>query len=198
MLEGEIFLTPLSAVAHRMLNIMETASTQEILEYFLRRGEDVNEQCNPDGTMLHALIAHFFEHCDCDYSGLDQALRLLLYTYGADFNGTGSHGTPLDMLFEMYMQVRDQFQDHDDTSRNPMELHESFQCLLHFGAVPQHADANGHVLSIDEMKSIIVVDYAKYNKEFEAHPDTALIDRVIEDMLQKEDEVIGEEDVFLE
>lgn len=92
---------------------------ETILDYFLGRGEDINANCGPRGTMLHALIIRSVENMelgvirsrDVEYVGADpqprsfpesfKTLFKILIKRGVDVNVCGTWGTPLQMIWKM-------------------------------------------------------------------------------------------------
>lgn len=83
---------PLWAVGSREFDSIETAG---VLRLFLERGEDINAQCGPSGTMLHAAVRH--ESCS-ETSSVDSLhARFRMYVAnGADLNAVGPHGNILE------------------------------------------------------------------------------------------------------
>ena len=69
---------------------------EELLDIFLERGENINGQCGPVGTALHANLQHLPEFDD----GSFEVLKLLIEK-GADVNAHGPFGKPLEFVWQL-------------------------------------------------------------------------------------------------
>ena len=83
---------PLWVVA-RCYNSRSFHSTEEAIDLFLSRGEDINGICGPFGTALHAAASR------PDPPSSFIGMATLLLKRGADINAVGPLGTPLELFW---------------------------------------------------------------------------------------------------
>ena len=115
----------------------------ELIDLFVRRGEDINAQCSPIGTALHGALLHL----DWDLWDLDKVK--LLVAKGANVNVSGPLGTPLEFMWQLTNTVPD-----DDYMENMVERCENtIHWLIENGAVNNRYDPNGSIPSREQMLS---------------------------------------------
>jgi hypothetical protein len=106
---------PLWAISERFQDIfkwpfLDPERTIGVLDLFLKRGEDINSRCGPDGTILHAAVRYF------DYVRVQSNFRLRFFderskycvkalfdkcvARGADLKITGPHGNVLEYTWK--------------------------------------------------------------------------------------------------
>ena len=112
---------------------------EELLDIFLRRGEDINGQCGPVGTALHGNLLHLQR----SGSDLFQLFRLLIKK-GADVNAHGPLGKPLEFVWRLA----------HGRWRKPgfsQSITRVIKCLIDHGAINEQEDPNGLVPSKEQM-----------------------------------------------
>lgn len=67
----------------------------EILRVLLARGEEINSQCYPEGTVLHSVVESHYD----DLKTLKSSFRMLL-SHGADINAPGSRRNVLEYIWK--------------------------------------------------------------------------------------------------
>ena len=75
---------------------IEQPEKKELIDIFLRRGEDINGHCCPVGTALHAVVLWLYSRRR-DYNW---PLVTTLVSRGADVNAHGPFGTPLELAWQ--------------------------------------------------------------------------------------------------
>ena len=125
--------------------------SEEILDIFLKRGEDINGQCGPVGTALHSNLLQILSY------GSFRMCKLLL-DKGADVNAHGPLGKPLEFAWRL-AHIRWRGPKSAFCSTRMMKE------LIDRGAINQRPDPNGSVPSRKQM-----LDFDSTNKwDFEAH-----------------------------
>ena len=92
---GEIIVGPLWYIIGSAMGKREK---KELIDIFLERGEDINGQCCPAGTALHAVILCRLVR---GHWGLNLDLITTLVNRGADVNANGPFGTPLELAWQI-------------------------------------------------------------------------------------------------
>jgi hypothetical protein len=125
---------PLGALGHRWCGEVKL-----VLDMFLGRGEDINEQCGPLGGVIHYTVA-------APNRRTDEVLDLLIQE-GADVNQPGPEGTSLEFLWK---------------DANTRELgydmwyiwryRDILRRLIDLGGVNNRRDPNGLVPSVRQMR----------------------------------------------
>lgn len=111
--------------------------TAEMIDLFLKRGEDINEQQGPSGTAIHSQVDEA-----PTYSG---RLVELLVRKGANINRSGPQGNALEYLWRKFNTVGSR------RWRKLREYGSAIRHLIGLGAVNSRPDPNGLVPSIDRM-----------------------------------------------
>nr|KAK5448552.1 hypothetical protein LTR18_001640 [Exophiala xenobiotica] len=111
---------PLAALGHRDPEGIDDVKL--VLDLFLGRGEDINEQCGPLGGVIH-------------------------YTVAVPNLNTRPDGTPLEFLWKE-ANTRTLEDDMNPVS----EYRETLSHLIRLGAVNNKRDPNGHVPSVRQMR----------------------------------------------
>ncbi|KAG6988517.1 hypothetical protein G7Y79_00072g097790 [Physcia stellaris] len=120
---------------------MEEPEVKELIDIFLRRGEDINGQCCPVGTALHAVILWIDRGC----WGFKWPLITTLVNRGADVNAHGPFGTPLELAWQFVSLA-----SREEMKRlKPMAL--AIRELIQHGAINSKSDPNGLVPTKDSM-----------------------------------------------
>ena len=114
---------------------------KELVDLFVRRGEDINGQCGPLGTALHASILHL----DDFRRDIDKVK--LLVAKGANINASGPLGTPLELAWRISNTV-DNYK-----SRYLRNFVKAIHWLIESGAVNNKCDPNGSIPSRERMLS---------------------------------------------
>ena len=94
----EIFdFGPMWHIARRMrfVSAIPARELAELVDLFVRRGEDINGQCGPFGTALHGVLLQ----SGLPLSSVD--LLKILVAKGADVNAGGPLGTPLEFVWRL-------------------------------------------------------------------------------------------------
>ena len=139
---------PLWALGERVFS----NETTKLLLLFQSRGENINEQCGPYGTVLHsALIEQIGHngrpgaggHARCRYQ-LEPMLRMLL-NYGADINTSGPQGNALEFLW------RKANTEHEIKLKWVFRYQEVIELLIDLGATNSVRDPNGLIPTKDFM-----------------------------------------------
>ena len=138
-LQGKFDIGPLWYIARRRHNFEE--ENAELVDLFLRRGEDINGQCGPVGTALHASLLQL-SHV---VVGSNMNMYTTLLAKGADVNASGPFGTPLEFVWRMAITVQDS--KYKSVHRWPRAIH----WLIKNGAVNGRCDPNGFVPSREQM-----------------------------------------------
>ena len=109
---------------------------EELLDIFLKRGEDINGQCGPVGTALHAnllrLPACSLELCE------------LLIGKGADVNAHGPLGKPLELVWRLAHK-------YWRKPKRGRKFTQAIEWLIDYGAINEQQDPNGSVPSKEQM-----------------------------------------------
>ncbi len=113
----------------------------ELIDLFLQRGEDINDQCGPLGTALHGALLRLSQYDS------NPTMQKLLVEKGADVNASGPLGTPLEFVWRLANTVR----------RGKYRYVTPFMTAIHWlignGAVNNQRDPNGSVPSREQMLS---------------------------------------------
>ena len=123
---------------------MEPSEKKELIDIFLRRGEDINDHCCPFGTALHAVIL-WLDSRDLSYTW---PLVTTLIDKGADVNAHGSFGTPLELAWQL-ASVDPRWPRGKMRHVKPMAL--AMRELIQNGAINSKCDPDGHVPAKDSM-----------------------------------------------
>ena len=119
----------------------------KLVELFMRRGEDVNDQCGPVGTALHSTMLPL----------ADWPIRItmskLLYANGANINAGGPFGTPLEFVWQLANT------DQDMAHKISKGYSDAIPWLIENGAVNNMRDPNGSVPTREQMLSFGVVRF---------------------------------------
>lgn len=111
----------------------------ELIDIFMRRGEDINAQCGPIGTALHSALLDVEPH-----PWFFRKLELLI-AKGANVNASGPLGTPLEFLWRLA---------NTKASLGSVEdLKKAIHWLMERGAVNNRCDPNGSIPSRERMLS---------------------------------------------
>ena len=130
---------PLWYVARRHYRlVLEDAA--ELIDLFLGRGEDINEQCGPFGTALHGALLRVNSGNEND------AMWDLLVSKGADINAVGPFGTPLAFVW----RLANTSSKDEDLFLTPYIL--AIDWLLELGATNNTCDPNGSIPSSKRMR----------------------------------------------
>ena len=113
--------------------------TEELLEMFLERGEEINEQCSSLGSAVHAQV----EQAPYNY---DPGMVELLIRHGADINTNGPQGNPLEYLWKKANGFSHIKMKHVSGYRFPIRH------LIKLGAVNNLKDPNGLIPSVEQMQ----------------------------------------------
>ena len=114
----------------------------ELIDLFVRRGEDINAQCGPVGTALHSALLHLMYH------GLHRSMARCLVAKGANVNESGPLGTPLEFVWRLANTV--------DISGEDLYMRsyvDAIGWLIESGAVNNRCDPNGSIPSRERMLS---------------------------------------------
>ena len=111
----------------------------ELIDLFVRRGEDINAQCGPVGTALHTALLHL------DMYDFDTSMMSLLVVKGANVNASGPLGTPLEFVWRL--ANTEQYDESMDRYANAMRW------LIERGAMNNRPDPNGSIPSREQMLS---------------------------------------------
>lgn len=111
----------------------------KLIDIFLRRGEDINDQCGPFGTALHGAVLHLSD------IGVQLDMWKLLVAKGANINASGPLGTPLEFAWRLAHTVEPQ------AYTNLVMWTSAIQWLIENGGVNNRCDPNGSVPSRERM-----------------------------------------------
>ncbi|KAJ9500522.1 hypothetical protein H2202_003738 [Exophiala xenobiotica] len=126
---------PLAALGHR-----KSGDVKSVLDMFLDRGEDINEQCGPLGGVIHYTAAV--------PNGRTLEVLDLLIQEGADVNQPGPEGTPLEFLWKEANTRTLTFM----TVIHVSGYRDALRHLIDLGAVHNATDPNGLVPSVRQMR----------------------------------------------
>lgn len=138
---------PMWSIARRSkyLDLNEAA---ELIDIFVRRGEDINDQCKL-GTALHGALFK------TKYTTGPDMLKLLV-SKGADINASGRFGTPLALAWRMLnTDLADVYGD-----RGPLAA--AIEWLIESGAVNNKCDPGESVPSREQMLSFCKSQWPRY------------------------------------
>lgn len=116
----------------------------KLIDIFLRRGEDINDQCGPFGTALHGAVLHLSH----SFISSDLDMWKLLIAKGANINASGPLGTPLEFVWRLFHTV-----DPNINILDPAMWTNAIQWLIGNEAVNNRCDPNGSVPSREQMLS---------------------------------------------
>ena len=137
-LQGGFDIGPMWYIARRP-NFEE--DNAELVDLFIRRGEDINGQCGPVGTALHGSLLQL-SHLSL---GSNINMCMILLAKGADVNASGPFGTPLEFVWRMANTVK--HVKYKYVYRWPRAI----QWLIENGAVNNRCDPNGFVPGMEQM-----------------------------------------------
>ena len=112
----------------------------EILDLFIRRGEDINGQCGPVGTALHGSLLQVSR------SSLYSYPYTILVAKGANVNASGPFGTPLEFVWRIANTV-----GRETKYKYARSWAAAIKFLIKNGAVNNRRDPNGSVPSREQM-----------------------------------------------
>ena len=112
---------------------------EELLDIFLKRGENINGQCGPVGTALHGSLLHLPYWADQSFG-----LFKLLVEKGADVNAHGPLGKPLEFVWRLV---------HKGwwKRKHTWKITRGIKWLIDCGAINEQEDPNGSVPSKEQM-----------------------------------------------
>ena len=119
----------------------EEEDDAELIDLFVRRGEDINAQCYPVGTALHATSLHLALNDPYPFMGR------LLVAKGANVNASGPLGTPLEFVWRLVNTLQ------DDMWGFVRPYTSMIRWLIESGAVNNRCDPNGSIPSKERMLS---------------------------------------------
>ena len=119
---------------------------EELLDIFLKRGENINGQCGPLGTALHGNLLHL----PLSYEEDSFMLFKLLIEKGADVNAHGPLGKPLEFVW--WLAHRQWW-----TGVFAGRVTDAIERLIDYGAINKQQDPNGSIPSKEQM---LALDYA--------------------------------------
>ena len=128
---------PLWHIARRQYH--DEYQDKELLDIFLKRGEDIHGQCGPVGTALHGNLLHLPWQ-----DGRSFGLFKLLIEKGADVNAHGPLGKPLEFLWRLAHK-------HGVTPDSGWRITRAIQLLINCGAINEQQDPNGSIPSKEQM-----------------------------------------------
>lgn len=138
---------PLWYVARRQ-TLLYVNDDAELVDLFVRRGEDINTQCGPVGTALHsAMLPLNFGHTSYRSCSEYTTMWNLLLAKGADINAKGPLGTPLEFVWRLGNTGNERFY------RGLRWWSSAIQWLIENGAVNDMRDPNGSVPTREQMLS---------------------------------------------
>ena len=126
---------------------------EELLDIFLKRGENINGQCGPAGTALHGNLLHLPWQDDCSI-----ALFKLLIEKGADVNAHGPLGKPLELVWRLA-------HNRPWAPESLCQVTQGIKWLIDCGAINEQQDPDGSVPSKEQMLAFChrsEKDFAKY------------------------------------
>ena len=151
LLKGNYDVGPMWFVARRV-HEHTTDENAELIDLFVRRGEDINAQCGPVGTALHSVFFHLAEAA----SSFD--MMRLLVAKGANVNASGPLGTPLEFVWRL---ANTMVLFH---GARIMRYTRVIRWLIKSGAVNNRCDPNGSVPSRERMLSFGAGGYEGFRK----------------------------------
>ena len=120
-----------------------------MIDLLISRGENINEQCGPFGTVLHS----YFDNIAGSMHYKNDVFKLLV-AKGADVNATGPYGTVLEFVW-MLVNTYETFELRDAFPFRDM-IHE----LIKRKAVNNRKDPNGLVPTVERMKNFATTEDA--------------------------------------
>ncbi len=156
---GDIEMRPFWPVGKR-----DVADTEAVIDLLISRGENINEQCGPFGTVLHS---YFDNVADMAYSHhYNNDVFNLLIAEGADVNATGPYGTVLEFVWMLantraYVWIKYRYGYH---------FQALIRELIEVGAVNNRKDPNGLVPTVERMKNFATTeDACAEDRRFHKH-----------------------------
>lgn len=116
----------------------------------MRRGEDINAQCGPFGTVLHSIVDGIPQNFALFTSSV-YLLDIFLQN-GANINAAGPYGNALEFLWKIANT------DEQQTIASVCGHRDVMRHLIKRGAVNNQPDPNGLIPSIDYMENWPGVD----------------------------------------
>lgn len=138
---------PMWSIARRS-RYLKLSEAAELIDIFVRRGEDINDQCKL-GTALHGALFK------TEYTREPEMLKLLV-SKGADINASGRFGTPLALAWRMLNTDPAHF--YGDRG----SLAAAIEWLIESGAVNNRCDPSGSVPSREQMLSFCKSPWRMY------------------------------------
>lgn len=134
---------PLWHIARRKFEYED--EIEELLDIFLKRGEDINGQCGPVGTALHGSLLRLAK----------RPVYQFLLEKGADVNAHGPLGKPLELVWRLA---------HTKWGMLAGDLYISntIEALIHRGAINERPDPNGSVPSKEQMRAFQYKDRMEF------------------------------------
>ena len=124
----------------------------ELIDLFVRRGEDINAQCGPIGAALHTALLNLW------WSTWNSSMGNLLVAKGANINVSGPLGTPLELVWRWANTV------HHRKYRRTRPYVDAIGWLIENGAVNNRCDPNGSIPSRERMLSFGAGDWKEVRK----------------------------------
>ena len=129
---------PMWYIARRASGFL-SRDNAKLTDLFLRRGEDINDQCGPFGTAFHGAVLHL------SIMPLELDKLELLLAKGADIHASGPLGTPLEFTWRLVNTVK------RPLYYNSESVMKGIRWLIKHGAVNNKCDPNGSVPSRERM-----------------------------------------------
>ncbi|USP74161.1 hypothetical protein yc1106_01435 [Curvularia clavata] len=138
-LKRPVCFRPLWDVAKRD----EMPGIEELIDTFLRRGEEINGQCGPGGTAIHSFFRNAAYCHRYERTVLEAFLRK-----GADINAIGPYGTPLEYLWMLTRNVSPRLK-----TKYKRKIRLAIDGLIELGGVNCKKDPNGRIPTVEEMRA---------------------------------------------
>lgn len=119
----------------------------EMMDFFLRRGEDINDQCSQPGSMLYSLILHGYPERCGNWPELDKLLN-----FGLNIHAIGPLGNGLELVWRCINKDGLQFGLPEYRIRRPLA---KLEALLDHGARIICKDPNGCIPSVEWLRYFI-------------------------------------------
>lgn len=142
-LRSEYVFGPLWAVGCRCAYKNDV---EEVLRLFLERGENINSQCGPSGTLLHA-VARVVSRGLLDKWNMHTCFRMCL-AHGANSNATGPYGNVLEYTWR---KAHGRARPHSPFWRSCGPL---IRVLIDLGIPNSVCDPNGQIPSRERMLAV--------------------------------------------
>ena len=119
---------------------------QPMLDFFVDRGEGLNDRCGPGGSLIHALIIKASHFLFSEVHSLEQVS--IVIERGADVDNIGPHGTPLAMAWKII-----RFANLGPWRQ--AQLQQIIGLLKRHGANCSWVEPDGTVVSEEEIETLI-------------------------------------------